>query len=199
MSIDKQNKINNQNELKAALEAILFISGEAVSPLKLADTLAITTESLDELIASLQDDLKASNRGLALIKIAGGYRLCTKTKLAPYLEKFTQIVDKKLSQPLMETLSIIAFKQPVTKQEIEEIRGVNTDKILRRLIERDLIQEIGRKKVIGRPILYGTTSVFLQCFGLNDIKDLPELPDMNYEEREKLYQEANLFTTDDLN
>lgn len=199
MSIDKQNKINNQNELKAALEAILFISGEAVSPLKLADTLAITTESLDELIASLQDDLKASNRGLALIKIAGGYRLCTKTKLASYLEKFTQIVDKKLSQPLMETLSIIAFKQPVTKQEIEEIRGVNTDKILRRLIERDLIQEIGRKKVIGRPILYGTTSVFLQCFGLNDIKDLPELPDMNYEEREKLYQEANLFTTDDLN
>lgn len=199
MSIDKQNKINNQNELKAALEAILFISGEAVSPLKLADTLAITTEALDELIASLQDDLKASNRGLALIKIAGGYRLCTKTKLASYLEKFTQIVDKKLSQPLMETLSIIAFKQPVTKQEIEEIRGVNTDKILRRLIERDLIQEVGRKKVIGRPILYGTTSVFLQCFGLNDIKDLPELPDMNYEEREKLYQEANLFTTDDLN
>lgn len=199
MSIDKQNKINNQNELKAALEAILFISGEAVSPLKLADTLAITTEEVDELIVSLQDDLKASNRGLALIKIAGEYRLCTKTKLASYLEKFTQIVDKKLSQPLMETLSIIAFKQPVTKQEIEEIRGVNTDKILRRLVERDLIQEIGRKKVIGRPILYGTTSVFLQCFGLNDIKDLPELPDMNYEEREKLYQEANLFTTDDLN
>lgn len=199
MSIDKQNKINNQNELKGALEAILFISGEAVSPLKLADTLAITTEEVDELIVSLQDDLKASNRGLALIKIAGEYRLCTKTKLASYLEKFTQIVDKKLSQPLMETLSIIAFKQPVTKQEIEEIRGVNTDKILRRLVERDLIQEIGRKKVIGRPILYGTTSVFLQCFGLNDIKDLPELPDMNYEEREKLYQEANLFTTDDLN
>lgn len=198
MSINKQDKISDKDDLKAALEAILFISGEAVSPLKLANTLNITTEKLDQIIVSLQDDLKASNRGLALIKIAGGYRLCTKTKLAPYLEKFTQIVDKKLSQPIMETLSIIAFKQPVTKQEIEEIRGVNTDKILRRLLERDLIQEVGRKKVIGRPILYGTTSVFLQCFGLNDIKDLPELPNMNYEDREKLYQEANLFSNEDL-
>ena len=188
----------DKDELKAALEAILFISGEAVSHFRLANTLNITSDELDELIMSLQEDLQAKHRGLALVKIAGGYRLCTKIKIAPYLEKFTQVVDKKLSQPIMETLSIIAFKQPVTKQEIEEIRGVNTDKILRRLLERDLIQEVGRKKVIGRPILYGTTSTFLQCFGLNDIKDLPELPNMSYEEREKLYQEANLFSNEDL-
>ena len=182
----------DKDELKAALEAILFISGEAVSHFRLANTLNITSDELDELIMSLQEDLQAKHRGLALVKIAGGYRLCTKIKIAPYLEKFTQVVDKKLSQPIMETLSIIAFKQPVTKQEI------NTDKILRRLLERDLIQEVGRKKVIGRPILYGTTSTFLQCFGLNDIKDLPELPNMSYEEREKLYQEANLFSNEDL-
>lgn len=150
----------DKDELKAALEAILFISGEAVSHFRLANTLNITSDELDELIMSLQEDLQAKHRGLALVKIAGGYRLCTKIKIAPYLEKFTQVVDKKLSQPIMETLSIIAFKQPVTKQEIEEIRGVNTDKILRRLLERDLIQEVGRKKVIGRPILYGTTSTF---------------------------------------
>ena len=160
----------------------------------LANTLEISLDELDELIVAVQDDLQSEHRGLALIKIADGYRLCTKAKLAPYLEKFTQVVDKKLSQPLMETLSIIAFKQPVTKQEIEEIRGVNTEKILRRLLERDLIQEIGRKKVIGRPILYGTTAVFLQSFGLNDIKDLPELPNMNYEERDKLYKSTNLFS-----
>ena len=159
----------DKDELKAALEAILFISGEAVSHFRLANTLNITSDELDELIMSLQEDLQAKHRGLALVKIAGGY-----------------------------PLSIIAFKQPVTKQEIEEIRGVNTDKILRRLLERDLIQEVGRKKVIGRPILYGTTSTFLQCFGLNDIKDLPELPNMSYEEREKLYQEANLFSNEDL-
>ena len=167
----------DKDELKAALEAILFISGEAVSHFRLANTLNITSDELDELIMSLQEDLQAKHRGLALVKIAGGYRLCTKIKIASYLEKFTQVVDKKLSQPIMETLSIIAFKQPVTKQEIEEIRGV---------------------KVIGRPILYGTTSTFLQCFGLNDIKDLPELPNMSYEEREKLYQEANLFSNEDL-
>lgn len=188
--------LKNKDELKAALEAILFVSGEAVSHFKLANTLAISSDDLDELIVLLQDDLQKNDRGLALVKIAGGYRLCTKVKIAPYLEKFTQVIDKKLSQPIMETLSIIAFKQPVTKQEIEEIRGVNTDKILRRLLERDLIQEVGRKKVIGRPILYGTTSVFLQCFGLNDLKDLPELPSMNYEERDKLYQESNLFISD---
>lgn len=192
------SNLKNKDELKAALEAILFVSGEAVSQFKLTNTLDISSDDLDELIVCLQDDLQKSDRGLALVKIAGGYRLCTKVKIAHYLEKFTQVIDKKLSQPIMETLSIIAFKQPVTKQEIEEIRGVNTDKILRRLLERDLIQEVGRKKVIGRPILYGTTSVFLQCFGLNDLKDLPELPSMNYEERDKLYQEANLFTSDNI-
>ncbi len=187
----------NQDELKAALEALLFVSGEAVPAIKLANALSISHDELDELIVSLQEDLQAPNRGLALIKIADGYRLCTKAKLAAYLEKFTQIVDKKLSQPLMETLSIIAFKQPVTKQEIEEIRGVNSEKILKRLLERELIQEVGRKKVIGRPILYGTTGLFLQCFGLNDIKDLPELPILNYAEREQILKDANLF--DDVN
>lgn len=172
---------------------MLFVSGEAVPETKLMEVLALQPDALDELIAGLQTELEKPGSGLALIKIGGGYRLCTKTKLAPYLDKFTQVVDKKLTQPLMETLSIVAFKQPVTKQEVEEIRGVNSEKPLRRLLDRDLIQEVGRKKVIGRPILYGTTSLFLQCFGLNDIKDLPELPDFNYAERERLLREANLF------
>ncbi len=197
MLTKETTNIAKLDELKAALEAILFISGEAISPFKLANTLGVNSNELDLLIMSLQEDLNASHRGLALIKIAGGYRLCTKTKVSPYLEKFTQVIDKKLSQPIIETLSIIAFKQPVTKQEIEEIRGVNTEKILRRLLERDLIQEVGRKKVIGRPILYGTTALFLQSFGLNDIKDLPELPDTDYQERDKLYQEANLFSAEE--
>lgn len=190
--LDEQTK----DELQAALEAMLFVSGEAVPETKLMEVLALSPDALDELIAGLQTELEKPGSGLALIKIGGGYRLCTKTKLAPYLDKFTQVVDKKLSQPLMETLSIVAFKQPVTKQEIEEIRGVNSEKPLRRLVERDLIQEVGRKKVIGRPILYGTTALFLQCFGLNDIKDLPELPDFNYAERERLLREANLFKED---
>lgn len=186
-----------KKELMAALEALLFASGEAAEPRRLAAVLDVSPDELDELVAFLQESLEERGSGLALLKVAGGFRLCTRAKLAPYLEKYTQVTDKKLSQPLLETLSIIAFKQPVTKQEVEEIRGVNSEKLLRRLTERDLIQEVGRKKVVGRPILYGTTSLFLQCFGLNDIKDLPELPDFNYEERSRLLKEANLFKEDD--
>ena len=186
-----------KKELMAALEALLFASGEAAEPRRLAAVLDVSPDELDELVSCLQESLEQRGSGLALLKVAGGFRLCTRAKLAPYLEKYTQVTDKKLSQPLLEVLSIVAFKQPVTKQEIEEIRGVNSEKLLRRLTERDLIQEVGRKKVVGRPILYGTTALFLQCFGLNDIKDLPELPDFNYEERSRLLKEANLFRDDD--
>lgn len=181
----------------AALEALLFASGSEAEPRRLAAALDVSLDDLDELVACLQENLEQRGSGLAVLKVAGGFRLCTRAKLAPYLEKYTQVTDKKLSQPLLEVLSIIAFKQPVTKQEVEEIRGVNSEKLLRRLTDRDLIQEVGRKKVVGRPILYGTTSLFLQCFGLNDIKDLPELPDFNYEERSRLLKEANLFKEDD--
>lgn len=186
-----------KKELMAALEALLFASGDAAEPRRLAAALDVAADELDELVACLQENLEQRDSGLAVVKVAGGFRLCTRARLAPYLEKYTQVTDKKLSQPLLEVLSIIAFKQPVTKQEVEEIRGVNSEKLLRRLTERDLIQEVGRKKVVGRPILYGTTALFLQCFGLDDIKDLPELPDFNYEERSRLLKEANLFNEDD--
>lgn len=186
-----------KKELRAALEALLFASGSEAEPRRLMAALDVSPDELDELVACLQESLEQRGSGLAVLKVAGGFRLCTRARLAPYLEKYTQVTDKKLSQPLLEVLSIVAFKQPVTKQEIEEIRGVNSEKLLRRLTERDLIQEVGRKKVVGRPILYGTTALFLQCFGLNDIKDLPELPDFNYEERSRLLKEANLFRDDD--
>ena len=89
-----------------------------------------------------------------------------------------QIKENKLSVPALETLSIIAFKQPITKQEIEAIRGVRVDKVLANLLERNLIKELGRKEAIGRPIIYGTTDTFLKCFGLNSLEDLPELPEL---------------------
>ena len=89
-----------------------------------------------------------------------------------------QIKENKLSIPALETLSIIAFKQPITKQEIEAIRGVRVDKVLANLLERNLIKELGRKEAIGRPIIYGTTEVFLKCFGLKSLEDLPELPEL---------------------
>lgn len=188
----------NKNKLKAALEGILFIATEAVAPFKLAEVLDINIDLLDELILELQEELAKSYHGLALIKIAGGYRLCTKNSISEYIDNFTKIQDKRLSQPLLETLSIIAFKQPVTKQEVEEIRGVNSDKMIRRLLERELIREVGRKRVIGRPILYGTTVTFLQCFGLKDLQELPELPDLSYEDKKQIFKESNLFNDMDL-
>lgn len=167
-------------ELKAPLEALLFVSGDPVPVAHLADVLQIDRTNVEELIADLQNDLASQQRGLTIIKVAGGYQLCTKPEVSSFIEKMTQVMDKKLSAPAMETLSIIAFKQPITKQEIEDIRGVRVDRVLAKLLERSLIREAGRKKVIGRPILYETTPEFLQCFGLDDLKDLPELPDQAY-------------------
>ena len=92
------------------------------------------------------------------------------------MERLTETRDKRLSDAAMETLSIIAFKQPITKQEIEHIRGVRAEKVVLKLLEQDLIKELGRKDTLGRPILYGTTDTFLKCFGLNNLTDLPELP-----------------------
>ena len=99
-----------------------------------------------------------------------------------------QTADRRLSVPAMETLAIIAFRQPVTKQEIEHIRGVHVEKVLALLIERDLIQEVGRKPVLGRPILYGTTDTFLRCLGLRDLKELPALPPLLLEETQAAEQ-----------
>lgn len=175
--------------LEAQLEALLFVSGEAVSVTKLMQCMEIDEHILTKVALNLQEHLNRAERGLSLIKIANSYRLCTKTSLANVIEKLIIVNEKKLSEPLLETLSIVAFKQPVTKQEIEDIRGVSSEKIIKRLLERKLIQEIGRKKVIGRPILYGTTTLFLQSFGLQDLQDLPELIEDSANEQMDLFQE----------
>ena len=112
---------------------------------------------------------------MQLQQVAGGWQLVTKAQYFHYVERLSEERDKRLSPAAMETLSIVAFKQPITKQEIEHIRGVRIEKIMSKLLEMELIRELGRKDTIGRPILYGTTDTFLQCFGLNDISDLPEL------------------------
>lgn len=165
-------------DLKSHVEAALFVSGDPVSPARLADLLAIDKMNVEELIAQLKEDMASPGRGLTIVKVAGGYQLCTKPELAPLLEKMAQVMESKLSAPALETLSIIAFKQPVTKQEVESIRGVRVDKVLTKLLERGLVREVGRKDVIGKPILYGTTDEFLKCFGLNSIEELPALPEV---------------------
>ena len=164
--------------LKANLEALLFVNGDPISLKRLAEILEVDQENVKLLIAQLIQDMQSDERGLTIIEVAGGYQICTKPHLAAFLDKLVQIKENKLSVPALETLSIIAFKQPITKQEIEAIRGVRVDKVLANLLERNLIKELGRKEAIGRPIIYGTTDTFLKCFGLNSLEDLPELPEL---------------------
>lgn len=164
--------------LRGPLEAVLFASGDPVNIQQLMDILRVDRATAEELLAALEEELDERKSGLMLHKVAGGYQLVTRPEYFTYVEKLTQIVDKKLSAPTLETLSIIAFKQPITKQEIEHIRGVRIERALAKLMEFELICEVGRKPVIGRPILYGTTEAFLKCFGLNTLEDLPSLPDL---------------------
>lgn len=166
-----------QTSNKAKLEAALFVSGDPLSESKLMEILGLSLLQLTAVAAELASDMAKEERGIMLVKVAGGYQLCTKPELATTLEKLAQVAERRLSAPALETLAIIAFKQPITKLEIEEIRGVKIDRVLTRLLEYDLVKEIGRKQVLGRPILYATTDEFLRCFGLADITELPSLPE----------------------
>lgn len=163
-------------EMQAPLEALLFVRGEPVTMEQLKAILQLDEESLAELLALYKENLEKRGSGLMLQRVAGGFRLVTRPECHVYVQKLAEVQDRKLSTPTLETLSIVAFKQPITKQEIEHIRGVRVERALQKLLEMELIEEAGRKPVIGRPILYGTTDVFLKCFGLNALSDLPALP-----------------------
>ncbi len=125
----------------------------------------------------LQVRLSEYGSGLTVQKVAGGCQLVTRPETFACVARLSQVTDRHISAPTMETLSIIAFKQPITKPEIEQLRGVRIERALAKLLELDLICELGRKQVIGRPILYGTTDTFLRCFGLDSLAELPKLPE----------------------
>ena len=173
---------------KAIIEAILFSMGDAVSVEKLAESLECETEHIKELAEELGKDYEAEERGLKLVEIDGAYQLCTKSDLYPYLIKVVKIPkDYKLTDVQLETLSIIAYKQPVTKMEIEKIRGVASDHAVNRLVDVGLVEEKGRLAAPGRPLVFGTTEEFLRRFGLKNKEDLP---DINSEKVEEMRLEA---------
>jgi segregation and condensation protein B len=172
--------------LQGALEALLFASGQPLPAIKMAEILNIDVDHVHSLIAEMNDAMSAEERGLTVVEVAGGYQLCTKPQHIETVSQLADVQDPKLSAAALETLAIVAFKQPVTKQEIEGIRGVKADRVVTTLLDRMLIKEVGRKETIGRPILYGTTNEFLQCFGLKSLDDLPDiaslLPDTGEQE-----------------
>ncbi|HHW06571.1 MAG TPA: SMC-Scp complex subunit ScpB [Clostridia bacterium] len=167
------------DELKAILECLLFASNGAVSAKELASVVGVTEQEVEELIAALMDDYGQSGRGIQIYQVAGGYKMATKPDYAEYIEKLCRHKPSPLSKAALETLAIIAYRQPVTRAEIEAIRGVKVDHLLSNLLEKNLIQEVGRKETPGRPILYGTTTEFLEYLGLNSIEDLPPLEDQD--------------------
>ena len=158
------------------VEAVLFAAGNPVPVKELAAILELDVLGTQNILTRLQQELDERHSGLTLRQVAGGYQLATRPEAFATVERLSQVVDRKISAPTMETLSIIAFKQPITKAEIEQIRGVRIERALQKLIELELIAEVGRKQVLGRPILYGTTDTFLRCFGINTLDELPELP-----------------------
>ena len=151
---------------KKHVEALLFASGNPMSTKKIAQIVEMPEQHVELLVGQLILEMSADDRGLTITKVANGYQMCTKPELSTVVKKMAQVQDNKLSLAAMETLSIVAFKQPITKLEIESIRGVKVDKVLTKLLERQMIKEIGRKETIGRPIIYGTTDEFLKSFGL---------------------------------
>lgn len=159
-----------------AIEAVLFAAGKPVSVVELSHILEREPIDIKNLLTRLQQELDVRGSGITLKWGEGGCQLMTRQELYPIVERLSQVVDRRLSAPVMETLSIIAFKQPITKQEIEHVRGVRIERALAKLLELELIAEVGRKQVLGRPILYGTTDVFLRCFGIRSLEELPALP-----------------------
>jgi segregation and condensation protein B len=164
------------NELRAALEAILFTSNEPVTLDSLAEALGEDRAAIVSQLDEIKRILEANIGGFTLEQTAGGWRLATRPEHEPVLKKyFAKKGESRLSIAALETLAIIAYRQPITAPEVSDIRGVNSTAVLRTLLERRLIRVSGRKNVVGSPFLYRTTREFLIHFGLNDIRDLPRL------------------------
>jgi segregation and condensation protein B len=175
--------MSQEREHKSILEALLFLSGEVVLLSSLKDILGLPEAEMKNFMNELMTEYRDRNGGLLIVEIANGYQMVTNPDYAEWVKKFRSThTSSKLSMPALETLAIIAYKQPIIKAEIEQIRGVNSDSAIRTLYDKRLIKIMGRKEAPGRPFLYGTTREFLQYFGLKDLTELPTIKDLTREE-----------------
>ena len=175
-------------QIEAQIEAILFTMGEAVELERIAGAIDHDIETTRKILHNMMDNYQQEDRGIHIIELDGAFQLCTKASMYETIIRITHIPKKHvLTDVLLETLSIIAYKQPITKLQIEAIRGVKSDHAVNRLVEYNLICEMGRMDAPGRPILFGTTEEFLRCFGL---QTLDALPVMNPERVEDFKLEA---------
>ena len=178
---------------EAMIEAILFTMGQSVELEKIAEAIELDIEETKKIMQSMMKHYKAPSRGLQIIELDGAYQMCTKNEMYEYLIRIAKQPKRHaLTEVLLETLSIIAYKQPITRAEIEKIRGVSCDHAISKLIEYNLVCELGRLDAPGRPLLFGTTEEFLRCFGVQSIEELPALSAVQVEEfKQEAEEEVN--------
>jgi len=170
-------------EKRALLEALLFFSGEPLTPATLKSVTEIDESEIKRLMEGVIADYRNADSGFIVTEIANGYQMVTNPRFAPWVRKLRGVqVSGRLSLAALETLAIIAYKQPIIKAEIEQVRGVSSDGVIKTLLDRRLIRIMGKKEAPGKPLLYGTTKEFLQHFGLKDLSELPTLKDLAREE-----------------
>lgn len=175
------------NKMKQIIESIMFAVGRDITVNELSSVLEITPENVEELIESMKAEFEEAGRGIQIIKVNNGYQLCSRKENYEYIY---QIIDKRnkpnLSQAALETLAIIAYNPQITRAEIEAIRGVNSDGTIYKLLDHNLIEDVGRLDAPGRPTIYSTTKEFLRMFGYSSLEELPELPRYKLNENQQI-------------
>jgi len=189
--MDSKEALRN-GKLKNSVECLLFVASEPLSVKEIAAALEIGEEDTEGALRELEEALDRGS-GLQLVRVAGGYQLCTRPEYAEVCAKLLQPSYQRLSRAALETLAVIAYRQPVTQPEIEAVRGVDVSGVMKTLLDRGLIKEMGRKPTAGRPILYCTTDQFLQHFGLADLSELPDVESLGTEEIASLAAQRSLF------
>ena len=189
---------SKKDRIKSIIESILFVTGEPLSLREIAINLEMPPRYVEEVLNEMILDYETSSRGIKLISIKDEYQLVTKSENSDYIQKLLKKNKRQsLSQASLESLAIIAYKQPITRIDIDEIRGVKSESAIQKLIEKNLIKESGRLDVPGRPILYSTTDEFLRQFELNDLKELPSLDlfDNTDDDAEEILNESEIEKT----
>jgi segregation and condensation protein B len=165
-----------KERIKSIIESLLFINEKPLGLEELKQVIEVDKKEIEKYIEELSQEYQKRSAGICIVKVAGGYQMCSLPDNEPWVKKmYKEKYKYKLSSAALETLAIIAYKQPITRMEIEAIRGVNVDGVIRHLLDLGLIKIGGRKKVVGRPFMYITTRKFLEYFGLNSLDDLPKL------------------------
>jgi segregation and condensation protein B len=179
--MEESTQVFSVDKLKAAIECMLFVTPQPLAIKQIAEALNLDEATVEKALQELRMDY-VEGRGLQILHIAGGYQMCTRPEFVDCITALLKPTRTRMSRAALETVAIIAYRQPITQPEIDAIRGVNSDGVVKTLTERNLITQMGRKDSPGRPILYGTTEEFLNHFGLSDLSRLPELTDVTLPE-----------------